>query len=404
MRVYMKRRKLVRLEDLRVGDPFNSLFPIDPVVLDRIQQDMEAKGFDNSQPIIIWAGEAMIVDGHTRYQAAKNLGIDDVPVVEKDFGDEDEALEYAIHNQRNRRNLTDEVLLACIEVVDRRLNRGGDRRSENAKSKAPIGAIGKSADYTAKVVGVSPRKVERARTVLTDPQATAEVKEGKKTIYRASQETVARRKHQSQPAPAFRDEDKRQAIIMRALAELRTWRQKYKEYVELSAIFKAIDGYQRNLESDHPLSEANKANSTSESGEPLASVSEVEGAEWNPQLYANGDELPMCCAIEDVTNEPGPSASEMGVPGQGSQVTMDPDESANEENYKYCNECQQFIPDHSKPGGEGACKIYPSFSCNGNPTICPYFKANDSIEVLPGTLPICARESAETPSSAKRIS
>jgi ParB family chromosome partitioning protein len=79
MTVYIERRKLVRLENLRVGDPFNSLFPIDPAVLGRIQQDMQEQGYDVSQPIIVRAEKGMIVDGHTRYHAAKNLGIDDVP-------------------------------------------------------------------------------------------------------------------------------------------------------------------------------------------------------------------------------------------------------------------------------------------------------------------------------------
>jgi hypothetical protein len=34
------------------------------------------------------------------------------------FGNESEALAYAIHNQRNRRNLTEAELLRCIEAKE----------------------------------------------------------------------------------------------------------------------------------------------------------------------------------------------------------------------------------------------------------------------------------------------
>ena len=86
----------------------------------------------------------MVVDGHTRLQAAMDLGLEEVPVHKKSFPDEDAALEYAIHNQRHRRNLTEAEILRCIEAVDKRRDRGGDRRSEEAKSKPPVGGIEKS--------------------------------------------------------------------------------------------------------------------------------------------------------------------------------------------------------------------------------------------------------------------
>jgi hypothetical protein len=61
-----------------------------------------------------------------------------IPVFFQSFPDEDSALEYAIHNQRNRRNLTDAELLRCIEVLDRRKERGGDRKSEEFQEKIII--------------------------------------------------------------------------------------------------------------------------------------------------------------------------------------------------------------------------------------------------------------------------
>ena len=84
---------------------------------------------------------------------------------------------------------------------------------------------------------MSTRKVERARAVLADPHAAAEVKAGKKKISRAYQEIQANRKSQNQPEPAKDQEGERRAILQKALSEIRPWREKYKDYLELSKIF-----------------------------------------------------------------------------------------------------------------------------------------------------------------------
>jgi hypothetical protein len=68
----------------------------------------------------------------------------------------------------DRRHLTDAEIVRCIEVLDRRKQRGGDHKSAKfqEKSKAPDGAIDKTSQETARAIGISPSKVERARTVL----------------------------------------------------------------------------------------------------------------------------------------------------------------------------------------------------------------------------------------------
>ena len=93
--------------------------------------------------------------------------------MEKHFQNDEKALQYAIHNQRNRRNMTEADLLKCIELVDKRREAG-----RPPKELAPNGANlsqGKSAETTAKIVGASRRKVERARKVLSDPKEKEEV-------------------------------------------------------------------------------------------------------------------------------------------------------------------------------------------------------------------------------------
>lgn len=73
---------------------------------------------------------------------------------------------------QNRRNLTQAGILTCVRELDKLRTRGGDRRSAEAISKASREAFEKSASKTAQRVGISRATVERARTVLSDDEAT----------------------------------------------------------------------------------------------------------------------------------------------------------------------------------------------------------------------------------------
>ncbi|OPX18909.1 MAG: hypothetical protein BZ151_12030 [Desulfobacca sp. 4484_104] len=213
-----------------------------------------------SQPIILWKGKDIIVDGHTRYYAAIKAGIQEVHTFLKDFNDEDAALHYAITQQANRRNLTDAEIIRCIEALDRRRQRGGDHGNQytgGKVAKAPNGAFAKTCEETAQTIGISPRKVERARTVLdhADPETREAVKEGKKSINRAYQETQAKRKAARTPEPSEPETgsgpepeppkpDPRTEKLQQAIAELTVWREKYPNFVELSPVYEFLDSYQ----------------------------------------------------------------------------------------------------------------------------------------------------------------
>jgi ParB-like chromosome segregation protein Spo0J len=254
--------KKMKISEIKMRAPFNDLFQIKDSVLAAIKEHIVEHGYDESQPIIIWDEEEVVLDGHTRLEAARQAGMTEVPIFYQPFSNEAAALEYAIHNQRNRRNLTDAEIIRCIDAVDKKRERGGDRRSEAAKSKPPNGGIEKckspSAQETAHIVGVSTRQVERGRKVLADPEASAEVKAGKKTISKAYKEIQADKKSHDQPEP------NRQAILQKAFDEIRKWRETYKDYQELSAIFEAVDGCQIESERRDPLPEAEVAPRSSE--------------------------------------------------------------------------------------------------------------------------------------------
>ena len=178
--------------EIRTASPLKDLFPIKETVLNEIAEDMKQNGYDYAHPIIIWAGHKVtVVDGHTRLKAALKIGRSKVPITLKEFANEDEALQYAIRSQSNRRNLTDAELLNCITQLDK-------RNAVGRPTKIPPrgGISGGSAEHTAGLLGISRTKVERLRTVhdhATDKIKNA-VASGKMSVNKAYNETMAARR------------------------------------------------------------------------------------------------------------------------------------------------------------------------------------------------------------------
>lgn len=224
----------MKITEIKEASPFKDLFEIKPEDFEAIQQHMATPstqgGYDPAHPITIWKEKGVIVDGHTRFQAAKSLyenkkllrsrrgEFDDIPVVERSFKTEEEALEYAIHNQTERRNLSEWDILQLVDKMDERLRRGGDRRSEEARligtSMSGRGSRGvltpslrikkdllarmiisrestfgtpkiDSRERTADIIGISKDKVSLCRYILEncDDKTLKSIREGYKTLH-----------------------------------------------------------------------------------------------------------------------------------------------------------------------------------------------------------------------------
>ena len=189
----------MNISEIITAEPFDKIFPIDKSVLTSVIMDMREIGFDDCHPIIIWQGKKIVIDGHTRLEAARLVGLQDIPVVERPFRDEDAAVEYAIRCQRERRNLTDADIIRLVKQLDLRRQRGGDHKSEKSKaSSEAIDPAGKSAEQTAAIIGTSKAKVEKVRTIQAKaaPEVKAAVEAGDMTINAAAKTT---RKAKSKP-------------------------------------------------------------------------------------------------------------------------------------------------------------------------------------------------------------
>jgi hypothetical protein len=157
---------------------------------------MSANGYDEYQPVVLatWPGqeEKVIIDGHTRWKASLELGIDVIYFVHKEFEDEMAALKYAMGLQSKRRTTSDGALYRLCERYDVLSKRGGDRRSEQAKSKS-TGVVFEnrqsesSGHKTGSFIGCNYKKVERIRKIRNagSPKIKDAVRNDRMTINKA---------------------------------------------------------------------------------------------------------------------------------------------------------------------------------------------------------------------------
>jgi len=189
------------LDQIIKAEPFASLFTIKPEVFEAIKADMESNGFDPSKPVNVWKkpdSTRVLIDGYTRVRAAEELGLLRVTAYEKTFASEAEALAYAIHTQRDRRNLSDTEILRLVQLIDKPQRGFKQSLTGNGiltiSSNEPNGEdIHSTSELTAEAVGISNAKVKRARAVLADPGQTAAVLAGEKTIHQAAQDAKTKR-------------------------------------------------------------------------------------------------------------------------------------------------------------------------------------------------------------------
>ena len=109
-------KTIIRLnvDDIHIVDELSRQFKIDNGVQSRIIEDIKRNGFSKSHPIHVWFsdGQWVLVDGHTRYGAAKAAGCKTVWVQAHDFKSMNEAILFSNAEQFNRRNVLDSELFA----------------------------------------------------------------------------------------------------------------------------------------------------------------------------------------------------------------------------------------------------------------------------------------------------
>lgn len=140
-----------------------------------------------TSPLIVWAEERLLVDGHHRREIAMRLGMD-FRTEEISFPSREAVIEWMFANQRDRRNLTPDQLTL---VMGRHYNRakrspGNPHLGSQSRQKEEVGT-GLTSDRLAADYGVSSTTIERAGRFaaavdtlrVVDPEIEAKVVTGK---------------------------------------------------------------------------------------------------------------------------------------------------------------------------------------------------------------------------------
>lgn len=191
----------VPVNEITTDPTFKSLLPINQTDLEEITKNIREHGFEKTKAVCVWKEKGILIDGYTRLTAAKTAGLLEIYKYEKSFETEEDALQYAVEQQLNRRNLNDAGKIILIEKLDNLKKAGRPGNEETAEEK------GKSAEKLAKAIGTSTRSVERTRSVLKngDEELISKVKSGEVSINKAAEEIKKKKKEQekshSYPVP-----------------------------------------------------------------------------------------------------------------------------------------------------------------------------------------------------------
>jgi ParB family chromosome partitioning protein len=151
--------KLVEVSQLRFDRDFKNVFQQENDKVAEIANDMRVNGFDKSRSIIVTEAY-IIVDGHSRFMAAKKAGLEKVPVIIKKFDSRDETIEYEYKMQLNSRRRTDGEYFASFLKLDeiRRSNPNAQGSSDEAIGRQ----LNKSARQVCKMREIA-KKADAAR-------------------------------------------------------------------------------------------------------------------------------------------------------------------------------------------------------------------------------------------------
>jgi len=141
------------MQALEIDPEFQDLIP--PLKEDefaRLEANILAEGCRD--PLVVWAGENVIVDGHNRYTICCNHGVE-FTVKAIEFDSRDHAMLWMVRNQQGRRNLTSYVkgmlaleeqrLSNCIFSIEKEtngeLNTWADAATNNETSTATMSRV-----------------------------------------------------------------------------------------------------------------------------------------------------------------------------------------------------------------------------------------------------------------------
>ena len=181
--------KPVRVSDIIIDPEIAGIFDISDNILEDIKNKIKKHGYNKEEPVVIWKGRNILVDGRTRYTAVKDLGEEEIPAVEREFETREEAILYTIERQVLRRNLCGPEMLKAVRMIS--LKQGGAKYG------------GGQVKQIAERLGVGTTTIYQAQAVLREgtKEEIAAVERGELSIKQGYAKTAER--NPRKPVKAF---------------------------------------------------------------------------------------------------------------------------------------------------------------------------------------------------------
>jgi len=159
--------KKVRLDKIVIDPEISKIFDIQVKIKDNILKSILNRGYDPEQPITLWNN--ILVDGRTRYTAAKEAGLEEIFAYERDFPSREDAIPYAFQRQAIRRNLSAKEIIKAAQMIP-------DVRRQKGQ--------GRIAEEIAQTLNVSPSTIYQTRKIIKEapPEDIEAIESGEASI------------------------------------------------------------------------------------------------------------------------------------------------------------------------------------------------------------------------------
>jgi len=152
-----------------------TLIPLRDDELQLLEQSVLAEGIRD--PLVVWRrnDELVLLDGHHRYELAQKHGLN-FNIVEMEFDDASEAVQWVLRNQLARRNLTDEQRTLVLGRLYNQMKMEPLQRLSDSEDKlSSWSGCNATSRYIASLHGVNEKTVRRAGEFAEVVDAIAEI-------------------------------------------------------------------------------------------------------------------------------------------------------------------------------------------------------------------------------------
>jgi DNA-binding transcriptional ArsR family regulator len=197
--------KKVRLDKIVIDPDISKIFDIQVKIKDDVLKSILNRGYDPEQPIVLWEGHNILVDGRTRYTAALEAGLEEIFAYERYFPSREDAILYAFERQAVRRNLSAKEILKAAQMIP-------DVRRQKGQ--------GRIAEEIAQTLKVSPSTIYQARKILKEasPEDIQSIENGE-TSFKAVSKKLSKNPEEEKPSLIQKPESKEVKIVIKWLTE-----------------------------------------------------------------------------------------------------------------------------------------------------------------------------------------